>query len=336
MKIAILGSAPSSLHKAPFGDPSWKIWACSPGCYPALGRIDEFWEVHRWEPGVVGKAATQKPWFTPEYVQWLGSVPPVLWVSDPDALRANPNNGKMLPIRDLVAKFGSYCWTSSVAYMAAQAIDRIQGERLERDAAYAAYVEKATAAGEPIKAMEPVEDAIAFFGVDMAANDEMYTGQRSACQFFIQVIAGLGIKFVIPPESDLATPPPMYGVSETSHRAIKWLERRRELEGRLNQINAQLAGLAGQKQFLEGALDDIDYFQKMWLFDGEETLAFDFEKVFPEIGAGRAAIESERAVKIAALPVPAEAVPEPVSMEHATTIGSVASDLPSTGSTTDI
>jgi hypothetical protein len=32
-KIAVMGSAPSSVALAPFGDPSWEIWGCSPGLY---------------------------------------------------------------------------------------------------------------------------------------------------------------------------------------------------------------------------------------------------------------------------------------------------------------
>ena len=30
MKIALLGSAPSSRMLAPFKDPNWEIWSCSP------------------------------------------------------------------------------------------------------------------------------------------------------------------------------------------------------------------------------------------------------------------------------------------------------------------
>ena len=33
-KIAILGTAPSSMALAPFKDPAWSIWACSPGAFP--------------------------------------------------------------------------------------------------------------------------------------------------------------------------------------------------------------------------------------------------------------------------------------------------------------
>jgi hypothetical protein len=279
MKIAILGSAPSSVLKAPFGDATWKIWACSPGAYPHLARVDAFWEVHRWEPGVVGKPQTQKPWFSPEYVQWLKTVPPRVWVSDPEALKdIGEPRAAMLPWQALTQRYGHYCWTSSIAYMLAMAIDTILLERLTRAAG---VVE---------------QDVIGLWGVDMAANEELYSGQRSACQFLLQVMVGLKIDFYIPPESDLAVPPPMYGVSEINHRAIKFLERERELQARMAQANAQAEHGRANSMFLQGALDDLAYHRSMWLHEGD-ALSFDFEKVFPELSVGREAVEAQRAVK---------------------------------------
>lgn len=262
MKIAVLGSAPSSIHKAPFGDPSWDIWACSPGAYPNLGRVTEFWEIHRWEPGVVGKPATQKPWFTPEYVAWLKQQPRV-WVTDPLALADIPN-AKLLPWQELEQKYGSYCWTSSIAYMTAMAIDKIQAARAAGDQG---------------------PHVIGFWGVDMAANEELYSGQRSACQFFLQLCVGLGISVYLPEESDLATPPPKYGVSEVTHRGIKLLERRRELEQRLANAKQSEQAFHDQATFFQGAIDDLDYHQKMWLHEGDACL-MDFAKVFAPIPKG--------------------------------------------------
>lgn len=51
MKIAIVGSCPSSRWLAPFNDPAWQIWACgiedSPaGIGTSLPRIDDFFEFH--------------------------------------------------------------------------------------------------------------------------------------------------------------------------------------------------------------------------------------------------------------------------------------------------
>lgn len=261
MKIAVLGSAPSSILKAPFGDPSWEIWACSPGAYPHLSRVDEFFEVHRWEPGVVGKPQTQKQWFSPEYVAWI-KMQKRVWVADPEALKDCPNASE-LPWRELVKKYGHYCWTSSIAYMTAMAIEKITAARASR----------------PADSTE--EDVIGFWGVDMAANEELYTGQRAACQWFMQILVGLKIGFFVPPESDLLTPPPMYGVSEITHRHIKWLERKNELQARMAQARAQIEQLQKTEMFFQGAVDDMDYHLKMWVHEGD-SLSMDFGKLgFP-------------------------------------------------------
>lgn len=303
MKIAILGSAPSSIKLAPFGDTSWKIWACSPGAYPVLTRVDEFWELHRWEPGKVGKPETQKPWFSPEYVQWLKTVPPKLWVADPAAAKDCPN-AELFPIESYVNVFGHYCWTSSVAYMLARAIIEIEQARAKRQPG------------------DQEEDCIGLWGVDMAANEELYSAQRSACQFFLQIIAGRGIPMFVPPESDLMTPPPMYGFAEVKHKHIKWLERKRELEARLAAVNAQAEMMRNNSMFLQGAIDDMQYHQTMWMHDGEDTVAFQFEAIFPEIIMGREAqsakVKSLEQAPVAATaeePAPVAARPQPIPVD---------------------
>jgi len=46
LKIALIGTAPSSRGLAPYKDPDWKIWACSPGNMDQLPRVDAWFEVH--------------------------------------------------------------------------------------------------------------------------------------------------------------------------------------------------------------------------------------------------------------------------------------------------
>src|SRR5580698_10373126 len=46
LKVAMIGTAPSSRMLAPFNDPSWKIWACSPGNMNTLPRVDVWFELH--------------------------------------------------------------------------------------------------------------------------------------------------------------------------------------------------------------------------------------------------------------------------------------------------
>lgn len=245
MKIAILGSASSSLGLAPFGDLSWKIWGCSPGTYAHLQRCDAFFELHRWEPGEIGKAHTQKQWFSPEYVMWMAQRPPgvcPVWMADhvPQIPASRP-----LPISDLTGKYGTYFFTSSIAIMLACAIEDI----LEDRAARAADVH--------------IEDEIGLWGVDMAATEE-YGYQRAGCQHFILLAADLGIKINVPPESDLLRPMPIYGLVESEHWHIKGTARRRELEAR--RYNAEMAKRHAELEeaFVRGALDDHNYHMQTW------------------------------------------------------------------------
>ena len=242
MKIAVLGSAPSSMYMAPYVDPEFKIWACSPGTYASLSRCDAFFELHRWEPGVVGQPGTQKPWFSPEYVQWMAMRDPArcpVWMQD--VVPQIPAS-RRLPVEDLVAKYGNYFFTSSIAFMIACAIEDILEARDNGDQG---------------------PHTIALFGVDMAANEE-YGYQRAGCQHFLLLAADLGINIHVPPESDLLRPMPLYGISEGTHWMIKSTARKRELEGRLTNAENALRGYEREVAFLRGALDDLEYHMKTW------------------------------------------------------------------------
>jgi hypothetical protein len=241
MKIALLGSAPSSLHLAPFGDPSWKIWGCSPGVYYATPRADAWFELHRWEPPVIGQPAKQKQWFSPEYVAWMAMRDPAtcpVWMHDsvPQIPASRP-----LPVKDLLAKYGTFFFTSSLAWMIACAIEDILEDR------------KTT--GEA--------GAIGLYGVDMAATEE-WAEQRPGCQHFLLLAADLGIQVIVPPESDLLRPMPLYGISESDHWMIKLTVRRDELKSRLAHAQAMKQQFAYEEHFLMGALDDNNYHMKTW------------------------------------------------------------------------
>lgn len=247
MQIAILGSAPSSMTMAPHGDPSYKIWACSPGTYASLARCDAFFELHRWEPGVVGQPGTQKPWFSPEYVQWMAMRDPQrcpVWMYQ--AVPEIPAS-RALPVDDLVSKYGNFFFTSSIAFMIACAIEDILEAR---------------------EAGDHGPHTIALFGVDMAATEE-YGYQRAGCQHFLLLAADLGINIHVPPESDLLRPMPLYGISESSHWMIKNTTRRNELTGRLNNAKQALKNYEYEVAFLQGALDDLKYQMDTWGEDRE-------------------------------------------------------------------
>jgi len=214
-QVVLLGTAPSSMMLAPFGNPDWEIWGCSPGTMSAP-RIDRRYEVHRWEPG--------KEWFTDTYVQHLKDFkgPVRMFQPVPDV-----PNCEVIDVEALIKQYSPYFFTSSLAWMMAEAIN-----------------EGAT--------------KIAFYGVDMAATSE-YHDQRMGCQYFAMLAASMGIEVGVPPESDLLRPAPLYGACENSHFWIKETDRARELAGRQRDAQNQLNALTAEVQFLKGAMDDQDW-----------------------------------------------------------------------------
>lgn len=110
MKIACLGAAPSSRLLAPFNDPNWEIWACSPPNFD-LPRVDAWFEPHnldrKWIPA-------NKPW-----CEVLERHPRV-YVSYPDP---RIPHGIVYPINEMLAKYGHDFFRSTVSYMMALAIE---------------------------------------------------------------------------------------------------------------------------------------------------------------------------------------------------------------------
>lgn len=97
---------------APFNDPSWKIWACSPGNMNALPRVDVWFELHSnllWpEHESYGKP----------YIEWLKQQKFPIYMQD----QSQVANALVFPKDQLVNQFGDDFFTSSFAWMMALAI----------------------------------------------------------------------------------------------------------------------------------------------------------------------------------------------------------------------
>lgn len=130
MKIAVLGSHPKTKMQAPFGDPEWSIWACSPHNYHCpkwnemfkgnppegfpegrLPRVDEWFEVH--DPAA---HPTRPPDYL-DYVRELSKDIPV-WMRD----RSNHPQAQPYPDEEFKFRFNPFAFTSSIAYIWAKAI----------------------------------------------------------------------------------------------------------------------------------------------------------------------------------------------------------------------
>lgn len=236
-KVAILGTAPSSRMLAPFSDPSWTIWGTSPGNGGdpnsgnpnALPRLADAWiEMHAnflWPE--------YKHLYGEAYVKWINEkeFPTAAPIDIPQYKTLFPK-AKLFPWQELVREFGPYFFTSTFSWAMAFAIR--QGVK-----------------------------EIGLFGIDMSSKNE-YIAQRPGGQHFMLEAEKRGIKLNIPYESDLLQPPPLYGIHDSTPMGRKAASRKQEIEGRIAQCDQAIAQATGQKTFLMGALEDLEYHSNIW------------------------------------------------------------------------
>ncbi len=110
-KIAVLGSAVSSVGLAPFNEPDWEIWGCSPA-NKALPRCDVWFELHN--PTLKIREGLT------EWLNWLKEQP-IVYMQ-----KAYPGykGSREYPLQQILQKWGPFWWTSQLAYMLALAIEQ--------------------------------------------------------------------------------------------------------------------------------------------------------------------------------------------------------------------
>jgi len=223
MKIALIGSAPSSLHLGPFTNPDWKIWGCSPGAAlsirPETGahrcKIDSWFELHRYEP--------HQSWFHPGYQRFLSELECPLFMIEHIAQFPNSFPYPYEQIKSIYHPLAPF--TSTFAWMFALAIQ------------------------------QPGIEEIGLWGVDMAATEE-YSLQLPGAHHWIMECDKRGIKVTTPMESDLLNPLPEYGFQEVSHKYAKFQARAYELAGRQRDCETNIENRAAELRFLAGAVKE--------------------------------------------------------------------------------
>ncbi len=218
LKVALIGTAPSSRMLAPFNDPTWTIWACSHGNMGIIPKVDAWFEIHG------NLLWPENKHYGEPYLNWLKQQTFPIYMQSQDLVP----NATPLPYKELVKEFGPYFFTSSFAWMIAMAMH--------------------------LGAKE-----IALYGIDMASRDE-YILQRPGAYFFFEEAKKRGVKMTAPYESDIMQPPGLYGFSEVTQYGRKLLARKAELDQRVRDLRAQRDGASQQVTYLEGALEDLDYF----------------------------------------------------------------------------
>jgi hypothetical protein len=237
MQIAVCGSAPSSRMLAPFNDPTWEIWACSPQNYD-FPRVDAWFEVHSLDRKY---CHANMPYYN------ILKEHPRVYLSAPD--KRLPK-GIVIDEKPYLAKYGPYFFTSSLAWMMACAIEQ-----------------------KPKR--------IGIWGVDMSAAEE-YGYQRAGMHYFMQKAAELGIEILLPPQSDLAMPCPLYGWKE--HWPMFWKIRQsaKELEQKAHERAKTEKQAHDEKLVYQGARDFLEYIQNTWLYDTRPSPAAETEEPQPE------------------------------------------------------
>ena len=209
--IAILGSNPLTVMGAPFSDPSWLIYACSPDNTPyghnknrrELPRVDQTFEVH--DP-------IEDPSRPYAYLNHIADRE-ILWMRDRRALasgkfpgarlypekelkgtlkieRLKINNGNgdtqeaIAEIPNNDGKFCAYMFTSSIAYMLAKAICDLEEMRANG------------------RISDGITPSIGIWGV-LQASDSEYSYQRPGIQYFLWEAKMRDIRIVANRESCL-------------------------------------------------------------------------------------------------------------------------------------
>lgn len=222
LKVALIGTAPSSRMLAPFGDSTWQIWGCSPGNMGQLPRVDIWFELHS------NLLWPEHRSYGEPYLAWLKAQTFPVYMQDKSLVE----RATVFPKDELVAEFGDIFFTSSFAWMMALAMKMGASE-------------------------------IALYGIDMASRDE-YIRQRPGFYYFKWHAEQRGIKVSAPHESDIMQSPPLYAYVDSTPFGRKLMARRQEVSGRVAQFDRQIAEATHSKTYLQGALEDLDYFESIW------------------------------------------------------------------------
>lgn len=114
LKVALIGTAPSSRLLAPFGDSSWQIWACSPGNQNILPRVDAWFELHG------NLLWPECKTYGAPYIEWLKQQKFPVYMQDQSFIP----HAEVFPKEDMIKEFGKDFFTSSFAWMMAYAIHK--------------------------------------------------------------------------------------------------------------------------------------------------------------------------------------------------------------------
>ncbi len=223
MKVAIVGTAKTSRHLAPFNDNSWDIWGVSDD--HDIPRWNAWFDIHNID-------CRKNQEIYPGYWQWLTQQTKPVYMQD--VVAAIPGSVKF-PKDELIQRFGGY-FTNSVSWMLAFAI--------QQDA-------------EAI-ALYGVDMAVE----DDGTHGE-YSAQRPSCEYFIGLARGMGIEVIIPNESELLKAPGLYGYETAGEDQLKIQLHTRQLERQKKKALNEREAAHNDVMMFEGALANMQWVKRV-------------------------------------------------------------------------
>ena len=229
-KIAILGTAFTSVDEAPYDDMSWEIWNISAN-YNKPKRFTRWFEMHTFDTLYESKAI-------PEYYDFLKKCGNKLVAGFED--KEHWPDAEIYPQELIIHRFGKY-FTSSCSYMVAMAIHE--------------HLLAKEFGGEPIS-------ELGFWGVDMAVAEE-YGHQRACLEYYIGIAYGLGMKVTIARQSPILRCMAMYALDNkvfSAEMTGRLLEAKRRADmSRVNSLNAEK-----QEFYDRGCRDTLQVLANYW------------------------------------------------------------------------
>lgn len=223
-KVAILGTATTTLEFAPVPDPSWEIWACSPwmqGRLPPRSEgvpgFDRFFEIH-WNSQFY---QSERDVFLP----WLRECGKPVYVFDDLQIPTQV----FYPKKQMEDMHTKAFFTSQIAWMLALAIE-------ERPA------------------------QIGIWGVEMA---EEYSEQKQGCLHFIALARLLGIDVVLPSGSELSKYPAPYPDRYATETALTLLKKREQIDAQLKDVQTNIALYKDAEAYSRGQLELIKTLERI-------------------------------------------------------------------------
>jgi hypothetical protein len=237
-KVCIVGTS-NSRDLTPFGDPDYEFWGVN-NLYgvPLKGaHWDRWFEIHD-----IWFDENRKLWLRrgdPEfrgqsvesYLKDLAKLPCPVYMQ-----RLNPlvPNAILYPLDEVVAQYGDYL-TNTITI-------------------------------EIVLALLEGFESIAIYGVNMAAGTE-YMNQRPSCEWALGIAMALGVKVVVPDESDLLKSKFIYGFHERRQHA--WQKKLKGLKADFIKRRKESADLAERHRraadHYMAAEKTLQEVEKMWV-----------------------------------------------------------------------